>query len=40
MSFRIDKEKFDLTNQYVPIIGNKVVLPTKKDLSIIYAIDD
>ena len=36
----IDKEKFELTSQYVPMVGNKVVLTTRKDLSAIYAIDD
>lgn len=36
----IDKEKFELTSQYVPMVGNKVVLTTKEDLSAIYAIDD
>lgn len=36
----IDKKKFELTSQYVPMVGNKVVLTTKEDLSAIYAIDD
>lgn len=35
----IDKNKFQLTSQYVPMVGNKVVITTQKDLSAIYAVD-
>ena len=35
----IEKNKFQLTSQYVPMVGNKVVITTKADLAAIYAID-
>ena len=35
----IEKNKFQLTSQYVPMVGNKVVITTKADLAAIYAVD-
>lgn len=35
----IDKNIFQLTSQYVPMVGNKVVITTQKDLSAIYSVD-
>ena len=36
----IEKAKFQLTSQYVPMVGNKVVITTKEDVATIYAVDD
>lgn len=36
----VDKNKFQLTSQYVPMVGNKVVITTKEDLKAIYDVDD
>ena len=36
----IEKDKFQLTSQYVPMVGNKVVITTKEDVAAIYAVDD
>ena len=36
----IDENKFQLTSQYVPMVGNKVVITTKEDLKAIYDVDD
>lgn len=36
----IDKNEFQLTSQYVPMVGNKVVITTKEDLKAIYDVDD
>lgn len=35
----IEKNKFQLTSQYVPMVGNKVVITSKADLAAIYAVD-
>lgn len=34
----IEKEKFEVTSKYVPMIGNEVSITTEKDLDIIYGL--
>lgn len=36
----IEEGKFQVTSQYVPMIGNEITLTTKKELDIIYSIED